>query len=303
MRPRTHRRRSSRLLWGTLRGMRAAFGWDGWSRVAALATAVAAVGALVFTAQSLKATQSQFGLSEQGQLTDRFGKAVEQLGSDKLDVRLGGIYALERLARDSERDQPTVIEVLAAFVRNHAPMAICPMFATRSDVHPEIDVQAALTVLGRRDTGQDGDLKSIDLSRTCLYGANLKGTHLANASFAGSSLVMAQITYAFAAITKYTDGTITRRYEGADLESANFTDANLTAANLIHAHLSAAYFQGANLNHASLSGADLDVAQLIHADLTGADLSQANLSYANLTGANLADANLAHVDLARTVGR
>ena len=57
---------------------------------------------------------------EQGQVTDRYTKAIEQLGSDKLDVRIGGIYALERIARDSARDHPTVMEVLTAFIREHS---------------------------------------------------------------------------------------------------------------------------------------------------------------------------------------
>ena len=43
---------------------------------------------------------------------DRYAKAIEQLGSSKLDVRLGGIYGLERIAKTSERDHPTVVEVL-----------------------------------------------------------------------------------------------------------------------------------------------------------------------------------------------
>jgi hypothetical protein len=59
-------------------------------------------------------------LTEQGQVTERYTKAIEQLGSDKLDIRIGGIYALERIARDSARDHPAVIEVLAAFVREHS---------------------------------------------------------------------------------------------------------------------------------------------------------------------------------------
>ena len=47
-------------------------------------------------------------------MTDRYTKAIEQLGPDKgLDVRIGGIYALERIARDSPRDHPTIMEVLA----------------------------------------------------------------------------------------------------------------------------------------------------------------------------------------------
>ena len=79
-----------------------------------------AAGALVFTALNFNLSRRTFELTEQGQVTDRFTKAIEQLGSDKLDVRIGGIYALERVARDSARDHPTVMEVLTAFIREHS---------------------------------------------------------------------------------------------------------------------------------------------------------------------------------------
>jgi len=36
-------------------------------------------------------------------ITELYTKAVEQLGSDKAPVRLGGLYALERLAQDYPR--------------------------------------------------------------------------------------------------------------------------------------------------------------------------------------------------------
>jgi hypothetical protein len=46
-------------------------------------------------------TARTFEVTEQGQITERYSKAIEQLGADKLDVRLGAIYALERIATDS----------------------------------------------------------------------------------------------------------------------------------------------------------------------------------------------------------
>ncbi|MEV6099214.1 hypothetical protein [Nocardia sp. NPDC051981] len=64
------------------------------SKIAPLATAAVAVAALWFSGQSLNQTKNQYALSEEGQITDRFGKSIEQIGSDKIDVRLGGIYAL-----------------------------------------------------------------------------------------------------------------------------------------------------------------------------------------------------------------
>src|SRR4051794_10233968 len=66
------------------------------------ATALAALGALVYTGASLNVTQgqnaAQNALAAQSQYTDRYTKAVDQLGQqgvDRLQIRLGGIYALE----------------------------------------------------------------------------------------------------------------------------------------------------------------------------------------------------------------
>ena len=100
-------------------------------RLLTLGAGLVAVAALVFTAlnfnllrrNSEQADQWQrrtHELTEQGQVTDRYTRAIEQLGSDKPDVRIGGIYALERIARDSARDHPAVIEVLTAFIREHS---------------------------------------------------------------------------------------------------------------------------------------------------------------------------------------
>lgn len=52
-----------------------------------------------------------------------YATAIEQLASERLVVRLGGIAWLERLAKDSARDHPMVMEVLSAFVRAHSDPA------------------------------------------------------------------------------------------------------------------------------------------------------------------------------------
>ena len=148
-----------------------------------------AAGALVFTARNFTLSRRTFELTEQGQVTDRYTKAIEQLGSDKLDVRIGGIYALERVARDSARDHPTVMEVLSAFVREHSheqrsptpePTDALPTRRTRPDV------QAAVTVIGRRISRNDRE--RIDLSGALLSGALLADTDLAGAILSGADL-------------------------------------------------------------------------------------------------------------------
>ena len=95
--------------------------------IAALAVVGAAALTAVVTWRATKSTlmgqeldRRRQELDSQGQLTDRYSRAIDQLGSDKVDVRTGGIYALERIATDSARDLPTVMAVLTAFIREHS---------------------------------------------------------------------------------------------------------------------------------------------------------------------------------------
>src|SRR5438552_2428405 len=81
-------------------------------------------------------------LTEQGQVTDRYTKAVGQLGDGSSPVRVGGIYALERIGHDSSKDQTTIIYVLGAFIRERSRVP-------ERDEHPPEDVMAGIRVVGR----------------------------------------------------------------------------------------------------------------------------------------------------------
>jgi hypothetical protein len=82
-------------------------------------------------------------------VTARCTKAIEQLGSDRLDVRVGGIYALERIAHDSPRDHLAVLEVLAAFIREQRSRAMVTERARRGDARA--GNAARCTGCGRRN--------------------------------------------------------------------------------------------------------------------------------------------------------
>jgi hypothetical protein len=177
---------------------------------------------------------------------------VSSIAPDKLHVRVGGIYALERIARDSARDHPTVMEVLAAFIREPSHVRRPPsgpggQQQTRS-IGP--DVQAALTVVRRRDA--ERDIGRIDLTGAKLTGAKLTGAHLSYADLAGADLTGADLTL-------------------ADLTGADLTGAELRSADLTDAKLGSAYFANADLHFANLRFADVG-----GADLTGADLADAS---------------------------
>jgi hypothetical protein len=200
-------------------------------------------------------------LTEQGQVTDRYSTAVEQLGSDKLDVRIGGIYALERVARDSPRDHPTVIEVLTAFVREHSREQgpVPPPDHAPENTRP--DMQAALTVIGRRDVTHDRQ-------RIDLMASNLIAARLTDANLAGAYLNDADLTRAL--------------LWDADLSAAWLIGTNCTGARLMRAILTGAHFGGTDL-----TGANLTSANLTGANLYGTDLTRAILTTADLTGAIL----------------
>jgi hypothetical protein len=77
--------------------------------------------------QTRESTQRTLELTEQNQITERFTRAIDQLGetddngNPRLEIRLGGIYALERIDKESpERAyHSTVMEVLTAYVREN----------------------------------------------------------------------------------------------------------------------------------------------------------------------------------------
>ena len=63
---------------------------------------------------------AQTDADRQRRITESFAKAVEQVGSDQLEVRFGGIYSLERISIESSDDYWMVMENLTAFVRERS---------------------------------------------------------------------------------------------------------------------------------------------------------------------------------------
>ena len=284
--------------------------------------------------------QEERRLTQERLITDRFTKSVEQLGKVNLatkkkeeTVRSGGIYALERIAHDSPKDHWTIMEVLSSYVRNESP-------AVRSEVPEDWqekeewlsknrisnDIQAALTVIGRRKTANDCfglqnkednnifkfsfdkskdesgecEKRRINLIRGNLIAASLREADLSRADLSGADLSGANLSRANLSRADLSGANLRGAdLRGANLSGANLIGADLSGANLFGADLSGADLSGANLIGADLSGAKLIGAKLIGANLIGADFSGANLRGAKLIGAKLIGANLRGANLFR----
>jgi len=147
-----------------------------------------------------------------------FSEALKSLGADAPGLRIGGVYALGRLAEMSSSHRSACADVLSTLIRTKSPW---PPSSSRPD-ESEImlaetgrslrdydpDVQTALTVLGkhtylwhqvdyirlrhldlRKANLSDGHYEGAAFTETRLDGGWLKGADFNGASFRGASLV------------------------------------------------------------------------------------------------------------------
>jgi hypothetical protein len=238
--------------------------------------------------------EDQTRADRERRISESFAKAVEQLGSDKLETRLGAIYTLERISqeKESEREYRPIMETLTAYVRErvrslavYSPPPVVPPLTRMVLDHqtrPATDIQAILTVLGRRDEQarkrDEAEKRYLDLAETDLRGANLKGARLERIKLSAARLEAANLSGA--------------HLEGADLhlvhlERAILSVAHLEGAQLLRAHLESAHLEGAYLEYTHLEEADLK-----DADLRAARGAEAYFAKTNLEGARLEDAEL-----------
>jgi uncharacterized protein YjbI with pentapeptide repeats len=229
--------------------------------VAITVAAIGAVATFVVGYLNFRAQRRGLELALSSQMTDRFTKAIDQLGSPNTAVRIGGIFALERIARDSLRDRSVTHTVqsinytLATFVREAQPItriqdsSYIPMLKIRAP-----DVQAAMPVLCRsplcdsrmnasnadlRDLNRNDlrlDLSRVDLRRASLSGARLDGVNLWGTRLEGANLRRAQLRCAGlsdAHLGRLNPKDKDYKY-GADLSAADLTDAYLDNTKGLH---------------------------------------------------------------------
>jgi hypothetical protein len=252
----------------------------------ALAGVVLALGA-AFTAYSILSNR-------EGQLDERFSRALALLaGANAHDVR-GGAHSLERIAVQSVFDRGAVVEVLSGFIRDRT-QAEPDWEKGQQQQSPPPEIVEALTVLGRvkalpkSPTPQlqetrwfEGELENTDLSGMWLEACNFESAHLTRADLSGARLARADLPNALLRWANLRDADLSYAdLEGADLVGADLSGANFTGAVLIGAYvngetkLSGAVFkdallQGFKIVGSDLSGADLDGAQTKEAEYNAA---------------------------------
>lgn len=157
-----------------------------------------------------------------------------------IEVRIGAIYALERISQDSPRDHIRIMEILCAYIRENAPAQhLKPSEDGSPPPAPRSDIQTALDVVGRRTANQI-ELEDSARFRLDLRGADLSGAHLVSAKFAGAIMI------------------------GCRLEATDFRRADLRAARLDASLLNFAVFLDSNLLGATIDYSILNATSLSH---------------------------------------
>ena len=181
---------------------------------------------------------SQTETSQHSLLNERYQKGAEMLGSERLSVRLGGIYALARLAREHPQEyHRQIMKLFCAFVRTRKREYDKNDELSNDDGPPQHqlreDVHEVLMVISRRSTQQILVEKKeppyrLDFSYADMFGANLSEADLTDAMLNKANL--------FGAILSGTDlsrafmlGAVMR---GVELKNATLEDTNLSSAQM-----------------------------------------------------------------------
>ena len=216
-------------------------------------------------------------------LNDRYQRGAEMLGSTVLVVRLGGIYALNRLAEEHPQQYHIqVMELLCAFARNPVGRKedlVVGYEGTDPASRLREDIQAVMTAIGSRGE------KKLELEEENGYIPNLTGAYLPHLQLEKGNLSSVRLgranlrgAYLF----------------GADLSRAHLDVADLSGAILAFANLTGARLLKTDLTSSKMGLANLTKAILDEANLSGADLNSATLTGASLMGTNLSGADFSH---------
>ena len=241
--------------------------------------------AIVLAVWRSRVAEDQADTAQQSLLNERYQKGAEMLGNEVLSVRLGGIYALERLAAEhAEQYHIQVMKLFCAFVRHPTKdqdyEASVALYNRRRDTNTPYrlreDVKVAMETIATRSE-KSVSLEQEDSYEPDLSGAYLRGLRFERANLRHVKLGRADLTNAYLL--------------HADLRKADLTLAHLPGARLAFAKLSAtltsADLSSAKMARAVLSDAVLDDADLTNSEMYGADLFGARLYNTNLSGADL----------------
>ena len=224
--------------------------WDWLSTNESGLTVVVIIIALLVAMWRSMIAERQTNTTQEGLQNERYKKGAEMLGSKFLSVRLGGIYALQRLAKEHPmQNHVQIMQLFCAFVCDP------PKAREATDLLLGKDIQTVMEAIGGRskegielENKEDFklDFRSANLGRLFLKDADLSSANFESAIFSNADLW------------------------GVDLSNCQCLNVRFSNANLNGANLSDAFLEGAKFSDVLLANANLSDANLLNTDLSGA---------------------------------
>jgi len=242
-----------------------------------------------------QAATANLKLASEAQLTERFARSVEQLdsssseGGAQVDVRVGALFALQRIGEDSERDRQPALLTVATYVRNNvaharrgpsSPAQQDACFSPRRlarRVNLRADMRVALSYVlptlekawPRPGVGWSQGLQFTNFTGVNLGPLTLIGLNLEGSLFRDANLGHASFQRVFLRGASFRDACL----YGADFSGpgSRFEKLDLRGADLRNAHVTRSFFSGAtvdsrtNVDSIELDGERFDRTQLVRA--------------------------------------
>jgi hypothetical protein len=221
--------------------------------------------------QTLANSEKSLALERRSKESERFFKAIEMLSNDESTyARVGALYSLGSLAKESEADRNQSYDVIVSFLRTKT------LGLEQGDEEPpQPDVQAAIDVLAHRES--DANKKSrrfLDFS-----GLTLKGVDFREGDFDFCFFNRAQLHNS--------------QMGDCRLDWARFTKANCTGVRFDHSSLGYVTFEEANLD-----GADFDYKEYT----SGEPGPNSKLHDVDFEDASMVGTHFSYVDLRKARG-
>ena len=212
-----------------------------------------------------------------------FSKPIfEEITEPNLEVRIGSIFALVRIAEDSLRDHVQVMEILCTYIRENSRSrshgASADALVDTSDDEPDFnsslraDLQTALSVIARRSPERvkyEASLRppyQLDLSNSVLNGAVVFDGRF-------GPVKLDRVTARNASL-RFCD------FRGARFYQCDFENADLEFSTLINASVAGSIFRDAEL-----SNCDFSQSEGAHGGISGGSFIRARLDDTKWIGA------------------
>ena len=222
-------------------------------------------------------------VAEQSLLNERYQRGAEMLGNKVLAVRLGGIYALQRLAKEHpEEYHVQIMRLLCAFVRiptldgteypdpdRLGTEEVVETHNAEIGFRPRQDVEAAMEAISSRSK------EGISLERDAEFYLDLRGAQLGGLNL----MNIKEVDLSWANLSSANLSHLNLRSH-ADMSWIHAVNANFSDAGLVDVNLSVVRFWGADLSRTILAGANLSGAVFSNNEDTRCILTQAQLDSA-----------------------